>query len=226
MEPLLPYDTEPTIANIANDMTPTQQLLLYNPDAYGTWPTELHHAGTANPKPHGSQYIQNQKICTSTLCVCSTNLGFRGGSANRYCCMYVLCTTYVPGISRLLRYVYDTRYVLRTRYVCTWYQPADERSARGRTSDDSYMYQLSLVVATATAVSLIYICTRIAHHFFFPPCHLYLRPSILSLLVATQIRGHIAGSSPPLPTTVRALHFLSREDFSSFLPRQLAYVAQ
>ena len=29
----------------------------------------------------------------------------------------------------------------------------------------------------------------------------------LSLLVVTQIRGHIAGSSPPIPTTVRALHF-------------------
>ena len=42
-------------------------------------------------------------------------------------------------------------------YVCTWYQPADERSARGRTSDDSYMYQLSLVVATATAVSFDFI---------------------------------------------------------------------
>ena len=39
-----------------------------------------------------------------------------------------------------------------------------------------------------------------------------------TLLVATQIRGHIAGSSPPVPTTVRAWHFLSREDFSSFLP--------
>ena len=44
-------------------------------------------------------------------------------------------------------------------YVCTWYQPADERSARGRTSDDGYMYQLSLVVATATA-SLITSCIR------------------------------------------------------------------
>ena len=43
----------------------------------------------------------------------------------------------------------------------------------------------------------------------------------LSLLVVTQIRGHIAGSFPPLPTTVRALHFLSREDFSSFFPRRL-----
>ena len=42
----------------------------------------------------------------------------------------------------------------------------------------------------------------------------YLRPSILSLLVVTQIRGHIAGSSPPLPTTVRALHFY-RENISA-----------
>ena len=29
----------------------------------------------------------------------------------------------------------------------------------------------------------------------------------LSLLVVTQIRGHVAGSSPPLPTTVRSLNF-------------------
>ena len=43
----------------------------------------------------------------------------------------------------------------------------------------------------------------------------YLHPSILSLLVVTQIRGHIAGSSPPLPTTVRALHFY-REKISAF----------
>ena len=32
----------------------------------------------------------------------------------------------------------------------------------------------------------------------------------LSLPVVTQIRGHISGSSSPLPTTVRALHFISR----------------
>ena len=49
--------------------------------------------------------------------------------------------------------------------------------------------------------------------FFFHPIY-YLRPSILSLLVATQIRGHIAGSSSPLPTTVRALHF-DREKMSA-----------
>ena len=38
--------------------------------------------------------------------------------------------------------------------------------------------------------------------FFFPHPIYYLRPSVLSLLVVTQIRGHIAGFSPPLPTTV------------------------
>ena len=52
--------------------------------------------------------------------------------------------------------------------------------------------------------------------FFFPvPFTIYcLRPSVLSLLVVTQIRGRIAGSSPPLPTTVRALHFY-REKISA-----------
>ena len=33
------------------------------------------------------------------------------------------------------------------------------------------------------------------------------------LIVVTQVRGHIAGSSPPLPTTARALH-LYREKIS------------
>ena len=49
--------------------------------------------------------------------------------------------------------------------------------------------------------------------FFFHPIY-YLRPYSLSLLVVTQIRGHIAGSSPPLPTAVRALHFY-REKISA-----------
>ena len=49
--------------------------------------------------------------------------------------------------------------------------------------------------------------------FFFHPIY-YLRPSILSLLVVTQIRGHIAGSSLPLPNTVSALHFY-RENISA-----------
>ena len=50
---------------------------------------------------------------------------------------------------------------------------------------------------------------------FFFPSHLLSSPFFsLSLLVVTQIRGHIAGSSPPLPTTVRALHFY-REKISA-----------
>ena len=39
--------------------------------------------------------------------------------------------------------------------------------------------------------------------FFHPISPFYY----ISLLLVTQIQGHIAGSSPPLPTTVRALHF-------------------
>ena len=52
---------------------------------------------------------------------------------------------------------------------------------------------------------------------FFHPIS-FLRPFLfLSLLVVTQIRGHIAGSSPPLPTTVRALHFYHEILFISSL---------
>ena len=59
---------------------------------------------------------------------------------------YYVPDTYVPGISRL------------PRYVCTWYLvSAGRRMFRPwtHTSDDSYMYQLSLVVATATVSLLI-----------------------------------------------------------------------
>ena len=58
---------------------------------------------------------------------------------------------------------------------------------------------------------------RSTNHIYtlFPPSHLLSSPFFfLSLLVVTQIRGHLAGSSPPLPTTVRALH-LYREKTSS-----------
>ena len=93
----------------------------------------------------------------------------------RTLCSRYVCTWYQP--TAQIRTVYDT---WLPRYVCTCYQPADERSARGRTSDDSYMYQLSLVVATATAVSLIYICTRIAHHFFFSSRRRHTRLPLVS----------------------------------------------
>ena len=55
---------------------------------------------------------------------------------------------------------------------------------------------------------------RVCFVFFFPS-HLLSTPFYSpSLLVVTQIRGHIAGSSPPLLTTVRALHFY-REKISA-----------
>ena len=55
-------------------------------------------------------------------------------------------------------------------------------------------------------ISILQICSPF--YLFFSPSHLLSSPfDSLSLLVATQIRGHIAGSSPPVPTTVRALHF-------------------
>ena len=50
---------------------------------------------------------------------------------------------------------------------------------------------------------------------FFFSSHLLSSPFYhLSLLVVTQIRGRIAGSSLPIPTTVRALHFF-REKISA-----------
>ena len=73
---------------------------------------------------------------------------------------YYVPDTYVPGISRL-----------PTRYVCTWYPvSAGRRTFRPwtHTSDDSYMYQLSLVVATATvsyyAVRRIFLVPSIQSH--------------------------------------------------------------
>ena len=124
-------------------------------------------------------YIPPKKYVICACVVCSTNLGF---SVEKNC-------TYIPGISRLPRYVYDTRYVLCTRYMCTWYQPATQIRmylvSAGRrtfrpwthTSDDSYMYQLSLVVATATTV--IPGIFFIIFYFIF---HLFRRPFRFSLL--------------------------------------------
>ena len=48
--------------------------------------------------------------------------------------------------------------------------------------------------------------TALLRLFFFPIPFIIFAFCSLSLLVVTRVRGHIAGSSPPLPTTVRALH--------------------
>ena len=51
---------------------------------------------------------------------------------------------------------------------------------------------------------LVFFCFVCFVSFFFFIPFFYLRPFYsLSLLVVTQIRGHIAGSSRPQPTTVR-----------------------
>ena len=58
---------------------------------------------------------------------------------------------------------------------------------------------------------------------FFHHLIRYIRPSFLSPpVVVTQVRGHIAASFPPLPTTVRALDVSSREDVNPCFPRRLA----
>ena len=59
-------------------------------------------------------------------------------------------------------------------------------------------------------VYILYVVYTSKYIFRHPIYHLH-RP-VLSLplrvlIVVTQIQGHTAGSSPPLPTTVRALHF-------------------
>ena len=66
--------------------------------------------------------------------------------------------------------------------------------------------------------------------FLFHPIYCYLRPSFsLSLLVVTEILGHIAGSTPTSPLRFVPC-ILSREDFSSFFPGRLtsncAYLAR
>ena len=80
------------------------------------------------------------------------------------------------------------------------------------TSDDSYIYQLSLVLATAT--------TSFLFLFFSIPFIILAPLSSPSLPVVTQIWGHIAG---PPPSPLRYVpSFISREELSIFFPRRLA----
>ena len=68
---------------------------------------------------------------------------------------------------------------------------------------------------------------RTTHNIYI---HIYIMPSIISTLFlslslstdATQIQGHLAGSSPPLSQQLYVPSFLSRQDFGSFFPRRLA----
>ena len=61
------------------------------------------------------------------------------------------------------------------------------------------------------------------HYIYSIPFIIFALLFVSSLLVVTQMRGHVAGSSPPLPSTVRALHFYGEKTYSSsFLPSRLA----
>ena len=63
--------------------------------------------------------------------------------------------------------------------------------------------------------------------YFFSHAMYYFAFYSLSFLVVTQIRGHIAGSSSPLHTTVRALHFYSEQTspLSSLVESRPMYVS-
>ena len=64
------------------------------------------------------------------------------------------------------------------------------------------------------------------NYFIYFPSHLissaFFFLSLLLILAISQIRDHIDSRLfSALPATVRAFHFLTREDFSSFFPRRL-----
>ena len=62
--------------------------------------------------------------------------------------------------------------------------------------------------------ALYHCCVPLFLPFFIQFIMFALTFSLPPTVVVTQIRGHIAGSSSPLPTTVRALHFY-REKISA-----------
>ena len=105
----------------------------------------------------------------------------------------------------------------------------DEKFGDRYTEISAELDQLSgslLGVCTATeyaSYSFLFLLFFFFFFNFFDPIY-YLRPSILSLLliVVTQIRGHVAGSSPPLYPPRFVPCILSREDLSSFSPRRVA----
>ena len=66
----------------------------------------------------------------------------------------------------------------------------------------------------ATPLNMLLLCFVL---FFFIPFIIFALPFFLFLPVVTEIRGHRASSSAPLPSTVRALHFYRQKDFSSSL---------
>ena len=74
-------------------------------------------------------------------------------------------------------------------------------------TDGSFFPELVILVKRNAALS------DVQHFYIYAYIFLLMPFSVLALLspalseVVTQIRGHIAGSSLPPPTTARALHF-------------------
>ena len=92
-------------------------------------------------------------------------------------------------------------------------------AVRGRKTGSNTLEWITSGGKTHTHTQKIH--TRIIYVFFSHPTY-YLRTSFLSLLVVTQIGGHITGSFPPSPRYGSYVTFLSREDFSHFFPRRPA----
>ena len=70
----------------------------------------------------------------------------------------------------------------------------------------AFLFVFAPLVLAFVALALLYFSFFLVHPIYHLRLLFSLHPIPL-LIVVTQIRGHIAGSSPPLPTTVRALHF-------------------
>ena len=70
----------------------------------------------------------------------------------------------------------------------------------------AFLFVFAPLVLAFVALALLYFSFFLVHPIYHLRLLFSLHPIHL-VIVVTQIRGHIAGSSPPLPTTVRALHF-------------------
>ena len=84
--------------------------------------------------------------------------------------------------------------------------------------EDSHVFDI-MVEGHHTQSIVVVRLPLIRYTFLFSSIPLIIFASLrssrsLCLLVVSHIRGHISGSSPPLPTTVRALHFY-RENISA-----------
>ena len=86
---------------------------------------------------------------------------------------------------------------------------------------DTFVVHADSSVSGLALASWLFGATDFFSFFFFIPFFNFGLLFPLSLFVVTQIRGHVAGSSP-LPIYGSCLALLSREDVSPSFPRRLA----